>query len=234
MTQQTTSQHSQGEVFGFTGKAVEILPELQGSFQPIKKLWTVLAQLVRTVYLQFSIPSHSHACIMQILAKATYLESLSNEMKHKFTSTSISNYEHVPFMSSILALFHCKQYSPLQQSWEEHMQRLSNRSRDFGYEALSANSPLTDSTIFEEAPIFLESGQFNLELGNTMPLTMTYVFGIPIVIISLLENHELFRVDPETPITSRPIMLAFNQYEVGLQHGLLKDAIFIFPTCTVV
>lgn len=38
---------------------------------------------------------------------------------------------------------------------------------------------LTDSTVFEEAPAFLESGEFNLELRNTMPLAMTYVLGIP-------------------------------------------------------
>lgn len=69
-------------------------------------------------------------CIMHILAKATYLESLSSYMKHKFTSTSLFDYKHVPFMSSILSLFHHKQYSPLRQSCEEHLQRWTG----LGYE----------------------------------------------------------------------------------------------------
>ena len=55
-----------------------------------------------------------------------------------------------------------------------------------------------------------------------MPLAMTYVFGIPIVIISSLENHGIFRVDPETPITSQPVMLAFNQYGAG-HYDAVRD-----------
>ena len=81
---------------------------------------------------------------------------------------------------------------------------------------------LVDSTVFDEAPAFLQSGQFNLELGNTMPLAMTHVLGIPIIIISSLENHGIIRVDPETPITSLPLVLAFNQYGAGHYDGV-KD-----------
>ena len=51
---------------------------------------------------------------------------------------------------------------------------------------------LTESTVTEEAPRFLHSGELDCEFGNTMPLAMTYVLGVLIVIISSLENQGVF------------------------------------------
>ena len=56
---------------------------------------------------------------------------------------------------------------------------------------------LTNSTVFEVAPLFLESGEFDHNLGNTMPPAMANAEGIPIIISSSLENHGIFRIDPE-------------------------------------
>lgn len=82
---------------------------------------------------------------------------------------------------------------------------------------------LTESTVANESLHFLESGYFNHELGNTMPLAMLNAMRTPIVIISSLENHGIFRIDPENPITSEPINLAFNQYGVGHYDPAVSD-----------
>ena len=74
---------------------------------------------------------------------------------------------------------------------------------------------LTDTTVAEESLHFLESGYFNHELENTMPLATANAMGILIVIISSLENQPVFRIDPEDPLTSEPIILAYNQYGLG-------------------
>ena len=204
-------------------------------------------------------------------------------MKHKFES--LFNYEFLPFMPNILSLFHHKSFNPIRHSSEEHMQRLCDRLKAFGYEIVPIpgdgncffgayahqlcnlmkqsselsdvvsqlgidtengssihviqqlrdmivhewmTNPhryqpfLTDSTVIEEAPRFLQSGEFKYELGNTMPLAMTYVLGVPIVIISSLENQGVFRINPQTPITSQPIVMAFNQHGVG-QYDAVRD-----------
>ena len=74
---------------------------------------------------------------------------------------------------------------------------------------------LTNSTVFEVAPLFLESGEFDHTLGNTMPLAMANATGIPIIIISSLENHGIFRIDPECINLSEAIILSYNQYGLG-------------------
>ena len=65
---------------------------------------------------------------------------------------------------------------------------------------------LTNSTICEIAPVFLQVGEFNHDLGNTMPLAMANATGIPIIIISSLENHGIFRVDPENISVSEAML----------------------------
>ena len=55
-----------------------------------------------------------------------------------------------------------------------------------------------------------------------MPLAKTYVLGVPIVIISSLENQGVFRIDPATPVTSQPKVLDFNQHGAG-HHDAVRD-----------
>ena len=48
-----------------------------------------------------------------------------------------------------------------------------------------------------------------------MPLAMANATGIPIIIISSLENHGIFRIDPECINLSEAIILSYNQYGLG-------------------
>lgn len=269
------------EVFGFSREKVKedtwILGKLSTHKEAVDCFSNTIGMESQTIC-----DSQGHLtlhCVMQILSKATYLDGLTHAMIKRFNSSALFNYEFVPFMSSIPALFHHNDYDPLRQSMDQHLQRLDNRLAAFGYKRVTvpgdgncffaayatqlhalverspesevinhlstlgidlsidkediiqqlrtmlvsewSNNPekyqpfLTESAVCDEAQNFLQSGYFNHELGNTMPLAMANLTGIPLIIISSLENHGIFRIDPENPHTSDPIMLSFNQSGVG-------------------
>ena len=54
-----------------------------------------------------------------------------------------------------------------------------------------------------------------LKIEQSSALATANAMGILIVIISSLENQPVFRIDPEDPLTSEPIILAYNQYGLG-------------------
>ena len=232
-------------------------------------------------------------CILQILTKATYLEKVTHTMKEMFKSSPLFNYEHAPFMSSILALLNRKEYDPERQPYSEHCERLDSRLAVGGFERVCVSGDgncffracavqlcelaskskeckdllcrlgirdgaphdqvhqdlrkivvsewmenpqryqpfLTNSTVCEIAPVFLQVGEFNHDLGNTMPLAMANATGIPIIIISSLENHGIFRVDPENITVSEAMLLSYNQYGLG-HYDAIKP--INLPTSTTV
>ena len=73
----------------------------------------------------------------------------------------------------------------------------------------------TNLTVREVAPVFLQAGEFDHDLGNIMPLQlMANATGIPLITISSLENHAgIFHVDSGG--ISVPIILSYNQCGLG-------------------
>ena len=86
---------------------------------------------------------------------------------------------------------------------------------------LVAFKELTNLTICEVAPVFLQAGGFNHDLKKTIPLKMANTTGFPIMIISSLENHGIFRVDPKSISVFEAMILSYHQYGLG-QYDTIK------------
>jgi len=95
------------------------------------------------------------------------------------------------------------------------------RLRELIVEEWLANSAsyspfLTGSQTFEdEAKAFLIDGHFATDLGNSMPLAMANVLGLPIVVFTQMENLPVLPISPRECIQCMPIFLAFDQSGVG-------------------
>lgn len=67
-----------------------------------------------------------------------------------------------------------------------------------------------------EAQKFLESGHYDSELGNCVPLAMSNILQVPLVIFTSMENYPITHVIPRTRVLSEvPIYLAFSHSDSG-------------------
>ena len=67
-----------------------------------------------------------------------------------------------------------------------------------------------------EAEKFLESGHYDSELGNCVPLAMSNILQIPLVIFTSMENYPITQVIPRTRVLSEvPIYLAYSHSDSG-------------------
>ena len=67
-----------------------------------------------------------------------------------------------------------------------------------------------------EAQKFLESGHYDSELGNCVPLAMSNILQIPLVIFTSMENYPITQVIPRTRVLSEvPIYLACSHSDSG-------------------
>lgn len=82
------------------------------------------------------------------------------------------------------------------------------------YESFMITS--TTDSYESEAQKFLESGHYDSELGNCVPLTMSNILQIPLVIFTSMENYPITQVIPRTRVLSEvPIYLAYSHSDSG-------------------
>ena len=74
---------------------------------------------------------------------------------------------------------------------------------------------LTSSTVAEEVRKFRTPGYFMGELGDTMPLAMSNVLGIPIIIITSTLCTPFICLNPRQNVFPAIIYLAYHQYGAG-------------------
>ena len=67
-----------------------------------------------------------------------------------------------------------------------------------------------------EAQLFLQSGHFFGELGNTMPLALANILSSPLIIFTSLQTMPVLLITPSVIQHATPIIhLAFNHYGAG-------------------
>ena len=74
---------------------------------------------------------------------------------------------------------------------------------------------LTTSTAARESQLFLESGHFNSDLGDTILLALSNALGLPIIVFSSIQSHSVINIVPWHLKTAAPIHLAYLQHGVG-------------------
>lgn len=74
---------------------------------------------------------------------------------------------------------------------------------------------MTSSTVAEEVEKFQVSGYVMGELGDTIPLAMSNVLGIPIIIITSMLSTPFICLNPHQNVFPAIIYLAYHQYGAG-------------------
>jgi hypothetical protein len=79
---------------------------------------------------------------------------------------------------------------------------------------------LSEGSVAEEAPNYLQSGYFFGELGNTMVLAISNALKMSVIVVSAINRMPFIRVDSADPVTSRPLFVAFDQTGSGHYDGI--------------
>jgi hypothetical protein len=120
--------------------------------------------------------------------------SLSNNIPTLFNSIGVSDIKTIPERE-----FAMKLRELAVSEWQTNSQ---------DYEGF-----LTNSSVQIESQMFLESGHFNSDLGDTILLALSNALGIPIIVFSSITDHCVINIMPRHVKTSIPVHLAY------LQHG---------------
>ena len=125
--------------------------------------------------------------------------ALLNLEKDSSYSPILNNIGIEPDMS--ISEVACKLRELLVTEWTTHPER---------YQAF-LSTPLEN-----DAQLFLQSGHFFGELGNTMPLALANILSSPLILFTSLETMPVLLITPSVIQHATPrIHLAFNHYGVG-------------------
>ena len=76
--------------------------------------------------------------------------------------------------------------------------------------------PFVSANVVSEACLFLQSGYFMGELGNTMPLALSNVLSTPLMLFTSMETMPVLLITPSTIRDAIPCLyLGFNQFGAG-------------------
>ena len=84
--------------------------------------------------------------------------------------------------------------------------------------------PFLSSSIQSQAQLFLQSGHFMGELGNTMPLALSNILSSPIIVFTSLQTMPVLLISPSSMQDALPaVYLAFNQFGAGHYDAVISN-----------
>ena len=82
---------------------------------------------------------------------------------------------------------------------------------------------LTSSTVAEEAGKFLQSGYYQGELADTMPLALANSLQLVLTIFTSIRHHPIINITPRHIAVPVSLFLAYNQFGPGHYDGILIE-----------